>query len=97
MVREASAIVSTGYPRASLERIADFTPAVLVIALGFDPGKGDPTGTWGLRPQDFYENGKMIGALEMRTLIIQEGGYRTRTLGANARFFFEGLVDGRID
>jgi acetoin utilization deacetylase AcuC-like enzyme len=28
------------------------------------------------------------------TLVVQEGGYRTRTLGANARNFFQGLWRG---
>jgi acetoin utilization deacetylase AcuC-like enzyme len=36
----------------------------------------------------------MIGAMALPTLIVQEGGYRTRTLGTNARFFFEGLYAG---
>lgn len=37
------------------------------------------------------EDGRMIGALRLPTLVVQEGGYRTRTLGTNARMFFEGL------
>ena len=35
-----------------------------------------------------------FGAINLPTLIVQEGGYRTRTLGINARRFFEGLNDG---
>jgi hypothetical protein len=27
-------------------------------------------------------------------LVVQEGGYRTRTLGVNAKSFFRGLVHG---
>jgi len=38
---------------------------------------------------------RMIGALGVPILVVQEGGYRTRTLGSNARNFFEGLWDGR--
>jgi acetoin utilization deacetylase AcuC-like enzyme len=37
----------------------------------------------------------MIAALGVQTLVVQEGGYRTRTLGVNARNFFEGLWNGR--
>ena len=44
--------------------------------------------------KDFDENGRMIGALGLPTLVVQEGGYRTRTLGQNARNFFRGLVEG---
>jgi acetoin utilization deacetylase AcuC-like enzyme len=43
--------------------------------------------------RDFRENGRMIGGLGLPTLVVQEGGYRTQTLGANARHFFTGLWD----
>jgi acetoin utilization deacetylase AcuC-like enzyme/GNAT superfamily N-acetyltransferase len=78
--------------RRALDRIARFEPTFLVVALGLDPAKGDPTGSWSLGASDFEENGRLIGALGRPTLIVQEGGYRTRTLGVNARRFFEGLT-----
>jgi acetoin utilization deacetylase AcuC-like enzyme/GNAT superfamily N-acetyltransferase len=77
----------------ALERIRDFAPAFLVVALGLDTARGDPTGTWSLRKEDFRLNGRLIGELFLPTLVVQEGGYRTRTLGINARHFFEGLVE----
>ena len=77
----------------ALDVIRGFKPVFLVIALGLDTAKGDPTGTWLLKPRDFEENGRMLGALHLPTLVVQEGGYRTRTLGTNARHFFQGLVD----
>ncbi len=78
----------------ALRRVAGFEPAVLVVALGLDTAKGDPTGTWSLTADDLRENGRRIGALGLPTLVVQEGGYRTRTLGRNARAFFEGLHKG---
>jgi acetoin utilization deacetylase AcuC-like enzyme len=39
----------------------------------------------------------MIGGLDLPTLVVQEGGYRTQTLGANARHFFTGLWEGMSD
>lgn len=69
----------------------------MVIALGLDPAKGDPTGTWSLNANDFFENGKIIGNLKIPTLIVQEGGYKVRSLGINARKFFEGLWKGFYD
>jgi acetoin utilization deacetylase AcuC-like enzyme len=66
----------------------------LVLALGQDTAKVDPTGIRVLRAADFRANGALIGTLDAPTLIVQEGGYRTRTLGANARAFFEGLWAG---
>ncbi|MCA9280862.1 MAG: histone deacetylase family protein [Phycisphaeraceae bacterium] len=78
----------------ALSRIASFAPDFIVVALGFDTGKGDPTGTWPLTPEDFASNAQRISALGLPTLVIQEGGYRTVTLGSNARAFFTGLARG---
>jgi acetoin utilization deacetylase AcuC-like enzyme len=68
-----------------------FDPRFLIVALGFDTGKRDPTGSWTLRAGDFEGNGRMIGALKIPTLTIQEGGYDNRVLGVNSRNFFVGL------
>lgn len=78
----------------ALKRVADYKPDFLIIALGLDTAKGDPTGSWPLQSGDFQRNGSMIGALGPPTLVVQEGGYKTRTLGINARHFFEGLWQG---
>jgi acetoin utilization deacetylase AcuC-like enzyme/predicted N-acetyltransferase YhbS len=77
-----------------LRRVARFRPAFLVVALGLDTARGDPTGTWSLTPADFQANGRMVGSLGLPTLVVQEGGYRIRSLGANARRFFMGLWRG---
>ena len=75
----------------ALNKIRQFKPAYLVLCLGLDTAKADPTGTWQLAAKDFQKNGSLIGELKLPTLVVQEGGYRTRTLGSNARHFFEGL------
>jgi len=82
--------------RKALARIEKFQPTYLVVALGLDSAKGDPTGTWSLGARDFEANGRMIGSLRLPTLIVQEGGYRTRTLGGNARHFLQGLWFGLL-
>jgi acetoin utilization deacetylase AcuC-like enzyme len=78
----------------ALKRIRAFKPRFLVVALGVDSATKDPTGTWSLTAADFEENGKMLGSLHLPTLIVQEGGYRTRLLGSNIRHFFLGLWTG---
>ena len=78
----------------ALKRIREFKPDYLVVALGLDIAKGDPTGTWSLTAKDFENNGRAVGELKRPTLVVQEGGYRTRTLGTNARAFFTGLLAG---
>ncbi len=78
----------------AIDEIKKYNPAYLIIALGLDTAQGDPTGTWVLSANDFVENGKMLAKLNMPTLIVQEGGYKNRDLGINARHFFEGLWEG---
>ncbi|MCC0059586.1 MAG: GNAT family N-acetyltransferase [Hyphomicrobiaceae bacterium] len=78
----------------ALRRVRRFAPAYLVVSLGLDTARGDPTGTWSNRAHDFKLLGHMIGEQGYPTVVIQEGGYRVRTLGINARNFFTGLADG---
>jgi len=80
----------------AIKRIAAHRAAFLVVALGLDTAKGDPTGTWSLSARDFQANGRMIGELGLPTLVVQEGGYRIRSIGTNARRFFEGLWAGHF-
>ena len=77
--------------KRALRRIERHGTEVLVVALGFDTGRKDPTGTWDLDAKDFEANGRLVGSLHLPTLVVQEGGYRVRNLGRNARSFFTGL------
>jgi len=74
--------------------VTRFKPDYLVLLIGFDTAEGDPTGTWPLSANDFFNNGKIIGSLKKPTVIIQEGGYKNQSIGINARKFFEGFVEG---
>ncbi len=75
----------------ALRRVERFRPQFLIVALGLDTAKEDPTGSWSLEADDFEAVGKMVGSLRLPTLVVQEGGYDTRVLGINARRFFNGL------
>jgi acetoin utilization deacetylase AcuC-like enzyme/GNAT superfamily N-acetyltransferase len=75
----------------ALAQIRAFRPRFLVVCLGLDTGKGDPTGSWSLVGDDFERNGRLIGQLRLPTLVVQEGGYLTRSIGSYARRFFRGL------
>ena len=75
----------------AIKRVIRFQPDHLVVCVGFDTAKGDPTGTWGLSGPDFSQIGQAIGRMQIPTLLVQEGGYRTRNIGSNARHFFSGL------
>jgi len=80
--------------RDALRRITRFHPKFLVVDLGLDTAKEDPTGSWSLVAEDFEDIGKMIGSLRLPTLVVQEGGYDTRALGVNANQFLSGLWSG---
>lgn len=80
----------------ALSRVQRFKPSFLIVALGLDTARGDPTGTWSLSADDFTANGRLVGQLGLPALVVQEGGYRTRTLGANARQFFTGLAEAEL-
>ncbi|MFH2095881.1 MAG: acetylpolyamine amidohydrolase [Bacteroidota bacterium] len=79
--------------RKALNKVCSFNPDILILALGFDTAKGDPTGTWNLTAKDFELNGQLIGNFAYPTLIVQEGGYKNQALGINARNFFRGFYD----
>ncbi|BCA79717.1 histone deacetylase family protein [Desulfuromonas sp. AOP6] len=78
----------------ALKRIAFYAPDFLIVCLGLDTAKGDPTGTWTLHANDFSKAGQLIGQLRIPTVVVQEGGYRNRVLGVNCRHFFSGLWQG---
>ena len=78
----------------AIKRVIRFQPDHLVVCVGFDTAKGDPTGTWGLSGTDFSQIGQAIGRIQIPALLVQEGGYRTRNIGSNARHFFSGLWSG---
>jgi acetoin utilization deacetylase AcuC-like enzyme/GNAT superfamily N-acetyltransferase len=75
----------------ALNHITRFRPRYLVIPLGLDTAREDPTGSWTLEGPDFEEMGRMIGTFRIPSLVVQEGGYDTRVLGINARSFLAGL------
>lgn len=75
----------------AITAIKKFNPDFFIIVLGLDTAKSDPTGSWPLKPEGFKTIGEKIGSLRLPTLIVQSGGYRTRTLGINVRNFFEGF------
>jgi acetoin utilization deacetylase AcuC-like enzyme/GNAT superfamily N-acetyltransferase len=71
--------------------VREFAPTVLVLSVGLDIAKGDPTGAWAISPDGFERIGAAVAALGLPVLAVQEGGYDTRTLGRNARAFVSGL------
>jgi acetoin utilization deacetylase AcuC-like enzyme len=80
---------------AALRVVSRFQPDVLVVALGFDIYKDDPQAMVAVTTEGFGELGGRLGALQLPTLIVQEGGYHIETLEANAQSFFGGFTSKR--
>lgn len=80
---------------AALERglkvIRKFDPEYVVVSLGFDIIRGDPTGGFQVTPEGMHAIGAAIGGLGRPSLFVQEGGYALRNLRRGARAFFEGF------
>ena len=78
--------------KKAISRIREFNPDFVVVPLGFDPARNDPTGSWLLDAADFRANGELIAGLDRPTVFIQEGGYRISSLSKNAFAFFSGVL-----
>ena len=75
----------------ALRAIHKFKPEVLVVSLGLDILRGDPTGTFKIDPSSMNEIGARLNDLNISLLIIQEGGYNLRGIKKGVAEFFKGL------
>jgi acetoin utilization deacetylase AcuC-like enzyme/GNAT superfamily N-acetyltransferase len=77
----------------ALRRVRGYNPGFLVVSLGFDTMKGDPTGAFLLTPDTLKQMGRAVAALNRPTLVLQEGGYSLRNLRRGAVAFFSGFAE----
>jgi len=80
----------------ALAIVRRFKPEALVVPVGLDIAKADPTGTWSVTREGLYEIGSRIGGLRLPTLLVQEGGYNIRSLGGNAARLLTGVCAGAL-
>jgi acetoin utilization deacetylase AcuC-like enzyme/GNAT superfamily N-acetyltransferase len=76
----------------ALKVIQRFKPRFLVISLGFDIMRGDPTGSFSVSVNGMRRIGRRLGRCGFPVLIVQEGGYSVRNLRLGSNAFFSGLV-----
>jgi acetoin utilization deacetylase AcuC-like enzyme len=74
-----------------LERVAQFAPDVLVVALGLDASGHDPLAFLDISSDGFERIGATLGALNLPTLLVQEGGYLSPHLGTNLQRTLRGF------
>jgi acetoin utilization deacetylase AcuC-like enzyme len=66
-----------------------------VVSLGVDAAAGDPESPLRVTPAGFREAGRLLGALDLPTVLVQEGGYDLGSLGALVSETLAGLEEGR--
>ena len=75
----------------ALRALHRFGPDVLVVSLGLDILRGDPTGTFVLSASSMGRIAARIKELGLPLLIVQEGGYNLRGIKKGVAEFFGGL------
>ena len=75
----------------ALTKIVQFSPDVLVVALGLDTFAGDPTTYFSIESDDFSRMGNTIAQLNLPTLTVLEGGYSVEHIGINTVNFLTGI------
>jgi len=67
----------------------------LVVALGVDAAAGDPNSPLAASEHGYREAGRLLGALGLPTVLVQEGGYVLETIGPLVRATLEGFESAR--
>lgn len=76
----------------AMERIKKFKPDIMVLSLGLDMLKGDPTGSFRVPVSTMNQIGKRLGSLGLPLLVVQEGGYSLRNLRRGCPALFQGIA-----
>ena len=72
-------------------QVRAFAPGALVLALGLDAYKNDPLEGMQLTTKGFERIGQAVAAIDLPTVIVQEGGYLCDDLGRNLTAFLAGF------
>jgi acetoin utilization deacetylase AcuC-like enzyme len=75
----------------ALERIAAFSPELLLVCYGADTFEADPISFFRLTTPDYAGIGRRIASLRLPTLVLMEGGYAVDALGANVASLLSGF------
>lgn len=81
----------------ALEVIAAYRPGALVVALGLDAHEADPLKGGAVTQGGFATMAVSIAALNLPTVIVQEGGYLTEHLADNLSMFLSAFEGARED
>ena len=71
----------------ALTAIRNFAPDALVVSLGFDMATDDPLAAVQVHSDGFAEMARRLAALNLPTILVQEGEYLRPSLADNAKAF----------
>lgn len=74
----------------ALEKVDRLKPDVVIVSLGFDTYRHDPSGDAHLETPDYREVARTIGELGVPTVTLLEGGYWIPSLGENVTSWLDG-------
>jgi acetoin utilization deacetylase AcuC-like enzyme len=80
---------------AVIESARKVMPEMLVIALGLDASETDPLAGLRVTTEGFREAGRLLGRMNLPTVLVQEGGYPSMELGINLVAVLEGFEAGK--
>ena len=75
--------------------IEAFAPGALVVALGLDASEHDPLRGLAVTTDGFRRIGEAIARMKLPTVLVQEGGYLSDSLGANLTAVLAGFEAAR--
>ena len=81
--------------RTATAAVQAYEPEAVVLSLGLDPFKDDPSDLMRVTTEGFRAIGGQTGALALPTVIIQEGGYAIGALRQNLASFLAGFLSAR--
>lgn len=79
----------------ALVEIRTYAPDVLIVALGLDASKDDPLAFLSITTDGFRRIGAAIASTRTPTLLVQEGGYISDSLGDNLAAALGGFENAR--
>ena len=78
--------------REALDYLASFKPGGLVVSLGVDTCASDPLSDLAVSSAGLPQMGELVRGMGLPTVVVQEGGYGTVSLGFNVRVWLRGLA-----
>jgi acetoin utilization deacetylase AcuC-like enzyme len=78
-----------------IDRIREFRPDALIVALGVDAGENDPTSQLCIDTAGFRRFGGYIADLAIPTLFVMEGGYNLDQISIDVCAVLTGWLDAR--